>query len=252
MTRKWKYLKRIIAGEMGMERKKKTFIDINEMGIKEQKSYYLVYNLDLSNAERVLISWQDKFLQELIWNINPSVSIDCLMEMDFASFLREIEGGGMNLYDYILDNGLLAQSNMDNALLRSMGLHLRPHGKIRTVLPFSLERNKVAEIVFFYNFENARCLSTTDAGEDSFYIAELYDYNQSVAWLQSFYTLEIRQKLAYLLLRLDFGFEVADTCDSILYFCKENGITKTYLSVMIDIAAVHSKKVKAMLGLDEI
>ena len=57
--------------------------DVNKMSIGDQKSYYLVYGIKLAPGARVLISWQDDFLIELLKDRCADIQIDCLMDMDF-------------------------------------------------------------------------------------------------------------------------------------------------------------------------
>ena len=55
--------------------------DVNKMSIGDQKSYYLVYGIKLAPGARVLISWQDDFLIELLKDRCADIQIDCLMDM---------------------------------------------------------------------------------------------------------------------------------------------------------------------------
>ena len=154
-------------------------------------------------------------------------------------------------YDYIIDNGLLAQTNMDAALLKAMGTHLVFCGLLRAVFPASMELYEVAGIAFENYFGDGRQLSFTEAGADSFFVVELFLFNQGVAWLQSFYTAEVRRKLVYLLQRVDFCLDVDAALESIWQLCHQNEITDEYLSVMVDIATVHKHQVKSLLALSQ-
>lgn len=223
--------------------------DVNRLDVNKQKCYYLLYNARLTPGARVLISWQDEFLIDLLRQICADIRIDCLMEMDFSAFLQEIDYNELVIYDYVIDNGLLAQTNFDTQLLRAMGMHLAPSGVLRTSIPLHKERNEIGKIFYANNFEVSKLLSTTEAGDESFYVVEFSLFNQGVAWLQSFYTSEVRKKLAYLLLRLDFGFDVDNTVAAVRQLCLANNIAREYLAVMIDIATIHKQRVKLSLAL---
>ena len=136
---------------------------------------------------------------------------------------------------------------MDAALLKAMGTHLVFCGLLRAVFPASMELYEVAGIAFENNFGDGRQLSFTEAGADSFFVVELFLFNQGVAWLQSFYTADMRKELVYLLQRLDFCMEVEDTLASIRDLCCHYNVTEEYLSVMADIATIHKQQVKTLL-----
>ena len=221
--------------------------NVNRMSIECQKAYYLVDGASLLLGGRVLISWRDDFLLAMLQELFGDIQIDCLMDMDFAAFVQEECSNKIMIYDYILDNGLLAQTNMDVTLLRAMGMHLAINGRLRTVLPIGMERRKMAHVALENNFGNGAWLSITEAGAYSFSVAEFFSFNQGVAWLQSFYTDAFRRKLVYLLQRLDFGLDVEDTLSAIRQMCCQHSVTSEYLSVMADIATIHEQQVKKML-----
>lgn len=223
--------------------------DVNRLDINKQKCYYLIYNVRLTPGARVLISWQDEFLIDLLRQICTEIRIDCLMEMNFSAFLQEIDYNEIVIYDCIIDNGLLAQTNFDAQLLRVMGMHLAPAGVLRTSIPLHIERDEIAKIFYANNFDVSKLLSTTEAGDESFDVVEFSLFNQGVAWLQSFYTSEVRKKLAYLLMRLDFGFDIDNTVAAVRSLCLTNHIDREYLSVMIDRATIHKQQVKLSLAL---
>ena len=223
--------------------------DVNRLDVNKQKCYYLLYNVRLTPGARVLISWQDEFLIDLLRQICTDIRIDCLMEMNFSAFLQEIDYNEIVIYDCIIDNGLLAQTNFDTQLLRAIGMHLAPAGVLRTSIPLYIERDEIAKIFYANNFDISKLLSTTEAGDESFDVVEFSLFNQGIAWLQSFYTSEVRKKLAYLLLRLDFGFDVDNKVAVVRSLCLTNHIDREYLSVMIDIATIHRQQVKLSFAL---
>lgn len=224
-----------------------TRADISRMSIECQKSYYLIYGMKLVPGARVLVSWQDNFMLALLQERFKNIQIDCLMDMDFATFVQEKCSDKIMIYDCILDNGLLVQTNMDVMLLRAMGMHLAVNGCLRTILPIGMEGHKMAHLALDNNFGNGRLLSVTEAGSHSFYIAEFSLFNQGVTWLQSFYTDDLRRKLVYLLQRLDFGLEVEHTLIAIRQLCCQHNVTDEYLSIMADIATIHKQQVKRLL-----
>lgn len=221
--------------------------NINSMDIECHKAFYLVDGAKLLPGGRALISWHDDFLLALLKELFGGIQIDCLMDMDFAAFVQEEYSDKLMIYDYIFDNGLLTQTNMDAMLLRAMGMHLILHGRLRTVLPAGMDRYKMAHSVIENNFGNGEWLSLTEAGAYSFAVAEFSAFNRDVTWLQSFYTDDFRRKLVYLLQRLDFGLDVEDTLSALRQLCCQQNVTSAYLSVMADIATIHDQHVNKML-----
>ena len=152
--------------------------DVNRLDINKQKCYYLIYNVRLTPGARVLISWQDEFLIDLLRQICTDIRIDCLMEMNFSAFLQEIDYNEIVIYDCIIDNGLLAQTNFDAQLLRAMGMHLAPAGVLRTSIPLHIERDEIAKIFYANNFDVSKLPSTTEAGDESFDVVEFSLFNR--------------------------------------------------------------------------
>lgn len=214
------------------------------MDIDQQKSYYLARDVELPERGRVLISWQDSFLEQLMLTKYPHIKIDCLMDMDYAAFIERAFDDRRIEYNCILDNGLLLQTDVDAGLLRAMGMHLTANGAVRSVFPSSMNKEALGRISFANNFDVGKCLSVTDAGENSFYVAEFSSFCRTATWLQNFFTTEVRRKLAYLLLRLDFGIHVDDTKKEILQLCQKYEISEKYLSVFIESATIHTECVR--------
>lgn len=221
--------------------------DISRMSIECQKSYYLIYGMKLVPGARVLVSWRNDFMLALLQELVENIKIDCLMDVDFATFVQEKCSDKIMIYDYILDNGLLVQTNMDVMLVRAMGMHLAVNGRLRSFLPIGMEGHKMVQVALDNNFGDGRLLSVIEKGADSFYIAEFSLFNQGVTWLQSFYTDDLRRKLVYLLQRLDFGLEVEHTLLAIRQLCCQHNVTDEYLSIMADIATIHKQQVKRLL-----
>lgn len=88
----------------------------------------LVRDLWLCSGQRILLSWQDDMLSELLKQKQPDIQIDVLMNGDFVAFVSEKKPDSMVKYNCILDNGLLAQVECDGNLVRAMGMHLVPGG----------------------------------------------------------------------------------------------------------------------------
>lgn len=218
------------------------------MDINQQKSSYLAHDITLPERGRVLISWQDSFLEQLILKKYPYIKIDCLMDMDYAAFIEGACDDRRIEYNCILDNGLLFQTDVDAGLLRAMGMHLTANGAVRSVFPSSMNKEALGRISFANNFDVGKCLSVSDAGENSFYVAEFSSFCRTATWLQNFFTTEVRRKLAYLLLRLDFGIHVDDTKKEILQLCQKHEISEKYLSVFIESATIHTDGVRTCVA----
>ena len=94
------------------------------MSLEEVKRQLLLEGITLPKTARVLVSWQDDRLADMLQEFIPAVQVDYLMNMDFAAFLQETDLDNMPTYDCMLDNGLLEQAQLSGALLKAIGLHL--------------------------------------------------------------------------------------------------------------------------------
>lgn len=211
------------------------------------KHISLLENINLDNVARVLLSWRDDILEDLLLRLSSELQIDYLMEGDFVNFLREKNAEHMIKYDYIIDNGLLLQTNVDVQLLRAMGMHLVPGGRLRSVFTSSVAKRDLLSISYGNNFERAICLAVREVEGDSFYTVEFSWFNQGITWLQSFYSFEVRRRLAYFLQRLDFNIEIDDTVSEIAALCRRYGINREYLTVMVELSTIHKQRVRYIL-----
>lgn len=207
----------------------------------------LVRGVYLGSGQRILLSWQDDMLAELLKQKQPDIQIDVLMNGDFAAFVSEKNPDSMVKYNCIFDNGLLAQANCDGNLVRAMGMHLVPGGRLRSVFPASMDKKRVLYSMYRNNFEQVVCIADCTAGDFSFYIGEFSLFNQGIAWLQSFYSAEVRKELAYLLQRIDFAVPVPDTREKLVQLCRRNDVTEEYLSVLLQLGTVHTDRVRRKL-----
>lgn len=219
----------------------------NEGCLHANQRAELVRDLYLGSGQRILLSWQDDALAELIKQKQPDIQIDVLMNSDFAAFVSEKNPDSMVKYNCILDNGLLAQADCDGNLVRAMGMHLIAGGKLRAVFPASMAKNMVLYSLYSNNFEQAVCIADCTTGDFSFYIGEFSLFNQGIAWLQSFYSAEVRKELAYLLQRIDFAVPVPDTREKLVQLCRKNDVTEEYLSVLLQLGTVHTDRVRRQL-----
>lgn len=205
-------------------------------------------NLNLDNVAKILLTWKDSSLEKLLHQMSPELHWDYLMEGDFVGFLTEKNPDCMVKYDCIIDNGLLLQTGVDVQLLRAMGMHLLPGGKIRSIFDTSVVKRDLLYIVYSNNFEQTRCVAVKEVAGSSFYAVEFALFNQEIAWMQSFYSPEVRKKLAYFLQRLDFGIETDRTVAEIVALCRQHGIDGEYLSVLLELAVVHKLHVRHILA----
>lgn len=205
-------------------------------------------NLNLDSTAKILLTWKDSSLEELLRQVSPELQWGYLMEGDFISFLTEKNPDRMVKYDCIIDNGLLLQTGVDVQLLRAMGMHLLPGGKIRSIFDTSVVKRDLLYIAYSNNFEQTRCVAVKEVAGSSFYAVEFALFNQGIAWLQSFYSPEVRKKLAYFLQRLDFCIEVDRTAAEIVALCRQHGITSEYLSVMLELSVIHKQCVRHILA----
>lgn len=219
----------------------------NEGCLHTNQRAELVRDLYLGSGQRILLSWQDDMLAELLKQKQPDIQIDVLMNGDFAAFVSEKNPDSMVKYNCIFDNGLLVQADCDDNLVRAMGMHLVPGGRLRSVFPASMDKKRVLYSMYRNNFEQAVCIADCTAGEFSFYIGEFSLFNQGIAWLQSFYSAEVRKELAYLLQRIDFAVPVPDTREKLVQLCRRNDVTEEYLSVLLQLGTVHTDRVRRKL-----
>lgn len=101
----------------------------NEGCLHTNQRAELVRDLYLGSGQRILLSWQDDMLAELLKQKQPDIQIDVLMNGDFAAFVSEKNPDSMVKYNCIFDNGLLVQADCDDNLVRAMGMHLVPGGE---------------------------------------------------------------------------------------------------------------------------
>lgn len=219
------------------------------MSLEEVKRQYLLEGITLPKKARVLVSWQDDRLADMLREFMPAVQVDYLMNMDFAAFLQETDLDNMPTYDCMLDNGLLEQAELSGPLLQAMGLHLKPGGFIRAVFSGSMDKERVGREAYVNNYDEARLCFEGEYGQQKFYIARLGVFQQASAWLQCFLTPEVRRRLSYLLQRIDFDVRQAESVAAVQQMCRENNINKQYLSIFIDTTVVHKPMVKNLLGL---
>lgn len=217
------------------------------MDINEEKCCRLLDGVELPRAARVLVSRQEKIITKCLKYAEPDIRIEYLMEMDLEAFIRQKSWTDDGCYDFIFDNGLLADMCMDDVLLRALGLHLKNNGKLRAVLPLSFELMTVGRCSFENNFNRGIFVSGCELGEDSFYVAEFSDFHRKVTWLQSFYTPELRRELAFLLQRIDFDVQGEKSLRDLQAFVQRYGIDKGYLQFYVDTAVVHKEKLYQLL-----
>lgn len=217
------------------------------MSIDDQKCYQLLEGVNLPLHARVLASWRNEGLEYLLRYAVPDISIEYMMEMDIEQFMQVSVWAEDGKYDFIFDNGLLGDLNMDGALLRAFGMHLKDNGAMRSVLPASIERRFAGECSYVNNFDTGILVNWVEAGADTFYIAEFSRFQRKVAWLQSFYTPEMRRELLFFLQRIDFDIMPEENAGRILNLMKKYNVSWEYLRFFIDTAVVHREKVQRYL-----
>lgn len=220
------------------------------MSLEEVKRQLLLEGITLPKTARVLVSWQDDRLADMLQEFIPAVQVDYLMNMDFVAFLQESDLDKLTAYDCIIDNGLLEQAQLSGPLLQAMGLHLQPGGFVRAVFSDSMDKDVVGKVAYANNYDESCFLCFEDkCGEQDFYVARLGLFQQASAWLQYFLTPELRRRLSYLLQRIDFDVHQAESVVAVQQLCREQHVERTYLNVFIDTAVVHKAMVKQLLGL---
>lgn len=217
------------------------------MDINKEKCCRLMDGVPLSRTARVLVSRYDKTIAELLKHAVPDIRIEYLMEMDLDAFIRQKSWTNDGRYDFIFDNGLLADTNMDDMLLRSFGMHLKSGGSMRTVLPGSFDRSLAGNNACKNNFDRAIFVSGFEAGKKSFYVAEFSLFQRKVTWLQGFYTPELRRELAFLLQRIDFDVQRKESIRELRAFVQHYNIDKDYLRFYVDTAVIHKEKLYRLL-----
>lgn len=219
------------------------------MSVNDVKRQLLLEGITLPSKARVLISWQDDRLAAMLREFLPTVQVDYLMNMDFAAFLQESDLDKLTVYDCIIDNGLLEQAQLSGPLLQAMGLHLQPGGFVRAVFSASMDKEVVGKVAYVNNYDEACLCFEGEYGEHSFYIAKLGLFQQAPAWLQCFWTPEVRRRLSYLLQRIDFDVRQAESVAAVKQLCREYHIDRRYLTVFVDVAVIHKSMVKKLLQL---
>lgn len=219
------------------------------MSVNDVKRQLLLEGITLPSKARVLISWQDDRLAAMLREFLPTVQVDYLMNMDFAAFLQESDLDKLTAYDCIIDNGLLEQAQLSGPLLQAMGLHLQPGGFVRAVFSASMDKEVVGKVAYVNNYDEACLCFEGEYGEHSFYIAKLGLFQQDPAWLQCFWTPEVRRRLSYLLQRIDFDVRQAESVAAVKQLCREYHIDRRYLTVFVDVAVIHKSMVKKLLQL---
>ena len=219
------------------------------MSFEEVKRQFLLEGITLPKRARVLISWQDDRLADMLRGIIPAVQVDYLMNMDFAAFLQETDLDNMLTYDCMLDNGLLEQTELSGPLLKAMGLHLKPCGFIRAVFSGSMDKERVGREAHVNNYDEARLCFEGEYGKQEFYIVRLGLFQQASTWLQCFLTPEVRRRLSYLLQRIDFDVRQSESVAAVKQLCREQHIDRRYLTVFVDVAVIHKSMVKKLLQL---
>lgn len=217
------------------------------MDIKAEKCRQLLEGVALSSAARVLVSWHENIITEYLEHAVPGIWIEYLTEMDLETFIRQKNWTDDGCYDFIFDNGLLADMCMDDVLLRALGMHLKRGGKLRVVLPLTFKLMMVGRCSFKNNFNRDIFVSGGEAGENSFYVVEFSDFQRKVTWLQSFYTPELRRELAFLLQRIDFDVQKEESLRELRAFVQRYNIDKEYLQFYVDTAVVHKEKMHQLL-----
>lgn len=220
---------------------------MGRVDINEEKCRRLMDGVELPSTARVLVSGYNKIMVELLRRAMPDIRIEYFMEMNFEAFIRQKIWTDDGCYDFIFDNGLLADMRMNDVLLRAFGMHLKNGGKLRAVLPLSVELISAGICSFKNNFNRGIFVSMGKFGEDSFYVTEFSEFQRKVTWLQSFYTPELRRELAFLLQRIDFDVQPGESVRALRSFIKHNGIGAEYLRFFADTAVVHKDKLYRLL-----
>lgn len=217
------------------------------VNINEEKCCWLLDGVKLSGTGRVLVSWHEVEIAGLLRRVLPDINIEYLTEMDTEAFIRQKKRPAGGRYDFIFDSGLLADVRMDGQLLRSLGMQLKSGGRLRMVLPESLDRNLAGRCAYANNFNRSILISAFETGGAAYYVAELSDFQREVTWLQSFYTPELRREMAFLLQRIDFDVYGGESVKLLKLFVKRYGIDADYLRFFVDSSVVHKEKLYRLL-----
>lgn len=221
--------------------------EIEAVDIKEKICRQLLYGVDLSRAFKVLVSWYDEKITDILRQGVPNISIDYLMDMDFEAFIRRTNWTDDGCYDFVFDNGLLEMMHMDGVLLRALGMHMKYDGRLRAVFSADIASSLVGRLAYENNFDRDIFAGSVEAGKDSCYVVEFSDFQRKVTWLQSFYTPELRRELAFLLQRIDFDVQFDESIRALKVFLKRYNIDTEYLCFFVDASVVHKDKLYRLL-----
>lgn len=83
----------------------------------------------------------------------------------------------------------------------------------------------------------------TDDRGVGYFLLEIKSFTRDVAWLQQFYTDEVRRDLSYALRRIEYDIELAESCALVWNIVQEYNIPMEYLTVLIRMATSDKNKV---------
>lgn len=221
------------------------------MNIDKQTYCNLLKGIDLPEDAKVLISWREAQLDRLVQAISPGVRLDYVMEMNLEKLLQIQAGNDDGSYDFIFDNGLLSETNMAGDLLRSLGMQLKPAGRMRAVFAESMNPSLVGVNGYAGNFDSCMLVKGSEPETSPFYIVEFSGFQRQVTWLQSLYAPDVRRELAFLLQRIDFGIRAEESVEALRYFLVRHHISSEDLRIFVDKVVIHKKKVYEVFNFQE-
>lgn len=209
---------------------------------------------NILSGSRVLLLERDEVLADVVKNLQPASIVDFMEDIGWMKLLADNDVRMVEAYDYIIDGGFFAKSGWNVALVRALGLHLRCFGSMILFLPDWDSVMKANDILFCNWFGEVSLLEklSVDGGEvesDIVYSIRAGSYNGQAAWLQSYFSDDIRKNISVLLTRLDFDIDVQENKKYLLELLKRHDVPANYIRVFVSAVCVDESKVLALLGL---
>ena len=233
-------------------------------GLRKRIAEALLLRLENHPGKRVLLCGSDIMLYNMARKKLPSMAIECLHRSEVENFVSQIDVPVAESYDYILDMGLIEESNWNDQLIRAMGFHLyKSECQLRIAFPAmgNMPDHFTAVNKGFANwFSPYACVGISNMGElfsegnwgskhmaASWYMVAFKDFDSNTAWLQSFYTPELRWEICARLSRIEYDISPYENASDVLALVKQYHVDKTYFYRLLKSVAINEAKVRAVL-----
>lgn len=204
-------------------------------------------NIPREQVKNILLSYHEPLLEELVRDVYPGARIDYIVELDVEAFLRERFFEDIVSYDLLFDNGILLDAEYNAGIIKALQHHLTERGEIYSICEESKMRGR-AKKFFEQGFEQVEEIQFLE-NDHGYSMVKCWEYDRYVVYLQSFYTPELRRRLAYLLQRLEFDICTDETVLELRELVKCEGITVDYLEKMLSNVTFDHGRIRKLIGL---